>query len=171
MIFPEFPGNFWSFKHAPKFVRKKDGFPQIGLLSVAATLPTEQEKRLVDLNMTDRDLALQVVADERDVRSTKAADVLTHKIITCRADDEVQRAVDTMAKHPLRRMSLVDNNEKIIGIITQADVATHMDHRKKLPGGLENSATNGTASHHVAPVEHPERRQVFMPYALACSVV
>ncbi|WKZ37465.1 MAG: B12-binding domain-containing radical SAM protein [Anaerolineales bacterium] len=53
LIYPEFPDTFWSFKHALKFVRKKAGAPPLGLLTVAAMLPSEWDKRLVDLNVID----------------------------------------------------------------------------------------------------------------------
>jgi len=53
MVYPEFPDTFWSFKHALKFIRKKAGAPPLGLLTVAAMLPSEWEKRLVDLNVAD----------------------------------------------------------------------------------------------------------------------
>lgn len=52
LVYPEFPDTFWSFKHALKFVRKKAVAPPLGLLTVAAMLPAEWEKRLVDLNVT-----------------------------------------------------------------------------------------------------------------------
>ena len=52
LVYPEFPDTFWSFKHALKFVHKKAGAPPLGLLTVAAMLPAEWEKRLVDLNVT-----------------------------------------------------------------------------------------------------------------------
>jgi radical SAM superfamily enzyme YgiQ (UPF0313 family) len=57
MVYPEFPDTFWSFKHALKFVHKKAGAPPLGLLTVAAMLPAEWEKRLVDLNVTKLSLA------------------------------------------------------------------------------------------------------------------
>lgn len=53
LVYPEFPDTFWSFKHALKFVRKKAGAPPLGLLTVAAMLPGEWDKRLIDLNITD----------------------------------------------------------------------------------------------------------------------
>ncbi len=59
LIYPEFPDTFWSFKHALKFIRKKATFPPLGLLTVAAMLPKEWAKRLVDVNvskLTDKDL-------------------------------------------------------------------------------------------------------------------
>jgi radical SAM superfamily enzyme YgiQ (UPF0313 family) len=52
LIYPEFPDTFWSFKHALKFISKKSSFPPLGLLTVAAMLPAEWNKRLVDVNVT-----------------------------------------------------------------------------------------------------------------------
>ena len=60
LVYPKFPDTFWSFKHALKFIRKKASDPPLGLLTVAAMLPAEWEKRLVDLNvrdLTQKDLA------------------------------------------------------------------------------------------------------------------
>ena len=59
LIYPEFPDTFWSFKHALKFIRKKSALPPLGLLTVAAMLPPDWSKRLVDLNvrsLRDKDL-------------------------------------------------------------------------------------------------------------------
>lgn len=52
LISPEFPDTFWSFKHALKFIHKKAAYPPLGLLTVAAMVPEEWSKRLVDLNVT-----------------------------------------------------------------------------------------------------------------------
>jgi CBS domain-containing protein len=89
-------------------------------------IESEQTKKLVGI-VTDRDLAIKVVAVERDAKATIIADVMTHKIITCHLDDDVQKAVEGMAKHQLRRMPVVDNEDKIVGIISQADVATRVN--------------------------------------------
>ncbi len=51
LIHPEFPDTFWSFKHAVRFLGKKACSPPLGLLTVAAMLPPEWDKRLVDLNV------------------------------------------------------------------------------------------------------------------------
>lgn len=59
LVYPACPETFWSFKHALKFTRKRAGSPPVGLLTVAAMLPGEWTKRLVDMNVTtlrDRDL-------------------------------------------------------------------------------------------------------------------
>ena len=60
LVYPEFPDTFWSFKHALRFIQKKAASPPLGLLTVAALLPAEWDKRLVDLNvtsLTSKDLA------------------------------------------------------------------------------------------------------------------
>ena len=51
LIYPEFPDTFWSFRHALKFVRKKAVLPPLGLLTIAAMLPKEWSKRLIDVNV------------------------------------------------------------------------------------------------------------------------
>ena len=59
LVYPQYPDTFWSFRYALKFISKKASFPPLGLLTVAAMLPSEWEKRLVDMNVTtldDKDL-------------------------------------------------------------------------------------------------------------------
>ncbi len=59
LINPETPPTFWSFKYALKFVSRKSSEPPLGLLTVAAMLPKEWEKRFIDLNvekLNDRDI-------------------------------------------------------------------------------------------------------------------
>jgi radical SAM superfamily enzyme YgiQ (UPF0313 family) len=51
LVYPQYPDTFWSFKHALKFVSKKAAFPPLGLLTVAAMLPGDWEKKLVDMNV------------------------------------------------------------------------------------------------------------------------
>jgi radical SAM superfamily enzyme YgiQ (UPF0313 family) len=59
LVYPRYPDTFWSFRHALKFIFKKATFPPLGLLTVAAMLPEEWGKKLVDMNtttLTDKDL-------------------------------------------------------------------------------------------------------------------
>jgi len=51
LVYPEFPDTFWSFKYALKFIAKKTAYPPLGLLTVAALLPEEWNKKLIDMNV------------------------------------------------------------------------------------------------------------------------
>ena len=93
-------------------------------------IENEQTKKLVGI-VTDRDLALKIVAKGQDAKSTKVEAVMTHKVVTCRAEDDLQKALDAMAEHQLRRIPVVDNYNKGVGISAQADVATRVNQPEK----------------------------------------
>jgi CBS domain-containing protein len=93
-------------------------------------IENEQAKKLLGI-VTDRDLTLRVIAEGLDAKSTKVETVMTRKVVTCVAEDDLQKAVDAMSKHQLRRIPIVDDDNKILGIIAQADVATRVDRPKK----------------------------------------
>ena len=93
-------------------------------------IENEKTRKLVGI-VTDRDLALKIVAKELDAKSTKVEAVMTRKLVTCRAEDDLQKALDAMSEHQLRRIPIVDKDNKILGIITQADVATRIDKPNK----------------------------------------
>ncbi len=60
LVYPKYPDTFWSFKTVLKYISKKAAFPPLGLLTVAAMLPSDWEQRLVDVNveeLKDADLA------------------------------------------------------------------------------------------------------------------
>ena len=60
LLYPKWPDTYWSFKHALPFQGKRSSYPPLGLLTIAALLPTDWVKRLVDTNvraLTDSDMA------------------------------------------------------------------------------------------------------------------
>jgi CBS domain-containing protein len=90
----------------------------------------EQTRKLIGI-VTDRDLALKIVAEGLDATSTLVGVAMTHKVVTCLAEDDLQKALDAMAEHQLRRIPIVDVNSQVVGIIAQADVATRFDQPEK----------------------------------------
>ena len=95
-----------------------------------------QTKRLVGI-VTDRDLALKVVAEGRDPNAVKVEEVMTREPVTCRAEDDLQKAVGLMAERQLRRIPVVDEAGRVVGIIAQADVATRTEAPEKTAGVVE----------------------------------
>jgi CBS domain-containing protein len=93
-------------------------------------IENEQTQKLVGI-VTDRDLVLKIVAEGRDAKATKVEAVMTHKVVTCHTEDDFQKALTAMSENQLRRIPIVDNNHKILGIIAQADVAVRVNQPDK----------------------------------------
>lgn len=87
-------------------------------------------RRLVGI-VTDRDLALKVVAEGLDPNSTPVSDIMTRDLVSCRPDDDLSKALNAMSNMQLRRIPVVDDEGRIVGIIAQADVATRLDEPEK----------------------------------------
>jgi CBS domain-containing protein len=81
--------------------------------------------------VTDRDLVLKVIAEGLDPQGTRVEQVMSKKLVTCRADDDVDVAMQAMAQFQLRRIPVVEDSMKLVGIISQADVATRVDAPQK----------------------------------------
>ena len=86
----------------------------------------QQSKTLVGI-VTDRDLVLKVIAEGRDPQTTRVGDVMSKKLVTSYTDDEVETAMKSMAQFQLRRIPVVEQNMRLVGIISQADIATRVD--------------------------------------------
>lgn len=83
----------------------------------------EQRKQLIGI-VTDRDLAIKVVAESRNPNHTMVQDVMTSTIVVCREREDLSSAIGAMEEHQIRRIPVVDEDGRIVGIISQADVAT-----------------------------------------------
>ncbi len=93
-------------------------------------IENNETRKLVGI-VTDRDLALKVIGQGSDPKTVQVDSVMTHKLVTCRPEDDIQVALDRMSEHQLRRIPIVDDEHKILGIISQADVATRVNQPEK----------------------------------------
>jgi CBS domain-containing protein len=78
--------------------------------------------------LTDRDIVVKVLAKGKDPASVKSGElgVGDAKTVTIGADDSIDEALRTMIDHKVRRLPVIDGR-KIVGIISQADIATNVD--------------------------------------------
>jgi CBS domain-containing protein len=90
----------------------------------------DETKTLVGI-VTDRDLVLKVIAEGHDPKTTRVEEAMSKKLVTCRADDDVDVAMKAMAQFQLRRIPVVDDANRLVGIISQADIATRVDEPEK----------------------------------------
>src|SRR6266581_3586347 len=77
-------------------------------------LADQQTKRLLGI-VTDRDQAVKVMAEARQIAGVKVEEVMTRNPVTCHADDDLQEAIDAMEEHRVRRIPIVDDDGRIVG--------------------------------------------------------
>ena len=76
--------------------------------------------------ITDRDIVVRVLAEGKDPASTKVGDLVQGEVVTIGADDSVEEAMQTMSKHQVRRLPVIDGT-KLVGMLAQADLARSGD--------------------------------------------
>ena len=75
--------------------------------------------------ITDRDIAIRVVARGRDARNAIVADCMTERVFACYANESISECMRQMAGHQVRRMPIVDDRGRLVGILSQGDLARH----------------------------------------------
>lgn len=86
--------------------------------------PIVDGDRLVGV-LTDRDIAIKVVAEGRDPQATRVEEVASTNLVTIDPQQELDEALRLMAQHQVRRLPVVEEDGKLVGIVAQADVARH----------------------------------------------
>lgn len=89
-------------------------------------VPVVDGDRLVG-TVTDRDIAIRVVAEERDPSSTTVREIASTDLVTIDPEQELGEALRLMAQHQVRRLPVVEEDGRLVGIVAQADVARHGD--------------------------------------------
>lgn len=82
----------------------------------------ESDGRVVGM-ITDRDLTLRVLSEGKDPASTLVKSVMSKNVITCREDDRVEEAEETMKKNKIRRLPVVNDQGKLVGYFSIGKVA------------------------------------------------
>ncbi|MDP1731007.1 MAG: CBS domain-containing protein [Devosia sp.] len=86
------------------------------------SIPIGENDRLVGM-VTDRDIVCKGLADGKDVSSLTARDVMSGPIIYCRADEEVEDAVRIMEEHVVRRLPVINEDKRMVGMLSLGDIA------------------------------------------------
>ena len=73
--------------------------------------------------VTDRDIAVRIVAEGRDTTSARASDAMTSPVTTVREDASIDDVCAVMEREQIRRVVVVDSSGKVCGIVAQADIA------------------------------------------------
>jgi CBS domain-containing protein len=108
-----------SVAYAAKMMKEED----VGLA------PIVEGDRLIG-TLTDRDIATRVVAEGRDPEATTAREVASKDVVTVDPQQDLDEALRLMSQHQVRRLPVVEEDGRLVGVVAQADVARDADPRE-----------------------------------------
>jgi CBS domain-containing protein len=108
-----------SVAYAAKMMRDED----VGLA------PVVEGDKLIG-TLTDRDIAIRVVAEGKDSDQTTVREVASTNVVTIDPQQDLDEALRLMAKHQVRRLPVVEEDGRLVGVVAQADVARAGDDKQ-----------------------------------------
>ena len=87
-------------------------------------VPVVEGEKLVG-TVTDRDIALRVVAEGKSPDSVTVGEIASRELVTVDPQQDLDEALRLMARHQVRRLPVVEEDGKLVGIVSQKDVAMH----------------------------------------------
>jgi len=103
-------------------------------------LPVCDGHRIVGM-VTDRDITIRSTAEGKDPKAQSVSEVMTGDAVACRQDDDVSEAARLMNERQVRRLLVLDDDNRLVGIVSLGDVATQSD--------------EGTAGHALEGISEP----------------
>lgn len=104
-------------------------------------IPIGENDRLVGM-VTDRDIVVRGVSEEADCSSLTARDVMTKGVVYCRDLEEVEDAVRIMEQKEIRRLPVLDENKRMVGMLSLGDVSHSTSHE------VTGEVTAAVSDHH-----------------------
>lgn len=104
-------------------------------------IPVGKDDKLIGM-ITDRDIALRVVAAGRDPQKTTAEEIMTKGIVYCRTTETVEDAIHLMDQKKIRRLPVIDDNKRLVGMLSLGDISHAVS--RELSGEL----LHAVADHH-----------------------
>jgi CBS domain-containing protein len=129
-VTPETP-----LREAARLMQTQD----VGIIPV---VESSGSNRLVGV-VTDRDIALRVVAEGRDATQSRVRDAMSGDLKTCKPGDDVSDVMDVMSREQVRRVPIVDERGMLVGIVAQADIVREAKSDKKAERTVERISEPG----------------------------
>ena len=105
-----------SVAYAAKMMKDED----VGLA------PIVEGDKLIGM-LTDRDIAIRVVAEGRNPDQVTVREVASKQVVTIDPQQDLDEALRIMAKHQVRRLPVVEEDGRLVGVVAQADIAREGD--------------------------------------------
>lgn len=104
-------------------------------------VPVGRDEKLVGM-ITDRDIAVRVVAKGLDPQKTTAKEVMTEGIVYCHTHETVEDAIHLMDQRKIRRLPVIDEKKQLVGMLSLGDVAHSVSH------DLSGELLHAVSDHH-----------------------
>jgi CBS domain-containing protein len=138
--------------HAPEIVHTnaavREAAAKMRELEVGS-LPVCDGERLEGL-ITDRDIAIRMVAEGLDPSSTKVGDIMTPGVTYCFEDQSVDEAATIMEAQQIRRLPILDREKRLVGILSLGDIAVRTE-------GTEDQDLSDDALKNISEPAEPNR--------------
>jgi CBS domain-containing protein len=85
-------------------------------------VPLVEDDRLVGI-VTDRDIVVRAIAQGKDPSGMPASEVSSRELVTVHPDDNLSDVLELMARHQVRRVAVTAEDDRLIGVVSQADIA------------------------------------------------
>jgi CBS domain-containing protein len=115
---------------------------------IVPVIDNEQSQRIVGV-VTDRDLCMNVVAESRDPATVAVEQCMTTTVVTCTPNDAVEKATELMQENQIRRVIVVDEQRRLQGIVSMADLVERAD--------IKTAVTHDTLKKVSAPTADPSK--------------
>jgi CBS domain-containing protein len=116
-----------TLKEAAQIMRDEN----VGIVPVV-----DQNRRLLGV-LTDRDIVVRVVAEDRMPAQVRVQEVMTEDVEVVTEDEEVRDVIELMGKKQIRRVPVVDQNDRLVGIVSLGDIANRADYDEELQEALQ----------------------------------
>jgi len=87
--------------------------------------------------VTDRDIVVRGLVNGRAVDTCTASDVATTNLAVASTDDSLSEVIELMGRERIRRVPVLDDHDKLVGIVALADIASRADYREDLQQALQ----------------------------------
>jgi CBS domain-containing protein len=106
-----------------------DAAKRMEALDIGAMPICGEDDRLKGM-ITDRDIVVKALAHDMDPASTITGELAQERLVCVRVDAPMDRALSLMEEHKVRRLPVIDENKRLCGMISEADIARHMPQEK-----------------------------------------
>lgn len=115
---------------------------------VVPVIENEQSRKLAGI-VTDRDLCMNIIAEGRDARTVQVHECMTTAVVTALASDALEKATELMRDNQIRRIPVIDEQRRLVGIVSLADVVER--------ASVKTAETHETLKTVSAPTAEPSK--------------